>query len=57
MPAEAKADATAAAPTTAPVFFDDFSYPDFAAFQKNGWKVRTETGHPGIKGATWSAMA
>ncbi|MGN7830727.1 glycoside hydrolase family 16 protein [Pseudoxanthomonas sp. 22568] len=53
-PAEAKADATATTPTTAPVFFDDFSYPDFAAFQKNGWKVRTETGHPGIKGATWS---
>ncbi len=38
-----------------PVFFDDFSYADVVGFYNNGWKVRTETGHPGIKGATWSA--
>jgi hypothetical protein len=42
-------------PATAAVFFDDFNYHDIAAFHTNGWKVRTETGHPGIKGATWSA--
>jgi hypothetical protein len=42
-------------PATAAVFFDDFNYQDIAAFHNNGWKVRTETGHPGIKGATWSA--
>lgn len=45
----------AVVPTTAAVFFDDFNYADIAAFHNNGWKVRTETGHPGIKGATWSA--
>ncbi len=45
---------TSAAPETAAVFFDDFNYSDMAAFNNNGWKVRTETGHPGIKGATWS---
>jgi hypothetical protein len=38
-----------------PIFFDDFSYRDMAAFNQNGWKARTETGHPGIAGATWSA--
>ena len=43
------------APAQAAVFFDDFNYADMAAFNSNGWKVRTETGHPGIKGATWSA--
>ena len=55
--AEAAAPAYAeapAAPVTAAVFFDDFSYADKDAFHANGWKVRTETGHPGIKGATWS---
>lgn len=35
--------------------FDDFSYQDFQQANKNGWMVRTETGHPGIKGATWWA--
>lgn len=58
-PASKPADTAAAAPAAAPaeaVFFDDFSYPDLAAFHANGWKVRTETGHPGIKGATWSAQ-
>ncbi|QCW26953.1 glycoside hydrolase family 16 protein [Lysobacter enzymogenes] len=51
------AEPAAAAPAAgdAAVFFDDFNYPDLAAFQGNGWKARTETGHPGIKGATWSA--
>lgn len=49
------ATAPAAAATDAAVFFDDFNYADLAAFQGNGWRVRTETGHPGIKGATWSA--
>jgi hypothetical protein len=44
-----------AIPATAAVFFDDFNYSDMAAFNNNGWKVRTETGHPGIKGASWSA--
>ncbi|MGS0682634.1 glycoside hydrolase family 16 protein [Shewanella sp. 125m-7] len=36
------------------VFFDDFSYTNIESFNSNGWKVRTETGHPGIAGATWS---
>lgn len=45
---------SSAAPETAAVFFDDFNYSDMAAFNNNGWKVRTETGHPGIKGAIWS---
>lgn len=45
----------AVTPPAAPIFFDDFSYADIAAFYNNGWKVRTETGHPGIAGATWSA--
>lgn len=54
-PAKNTSAPSAAAATVAPVFFDDFSYPDLAAFYRNGWKVRTETGHPGIKGASWSA--
>lgn len=49
------AQSSVATPATAAVFFDDFNYADLAAFHSNGWKVRTETGHPGIKGATWSA--
>jgi len=53
--APAPKPAEPAAASDAAVFFDDFNYPDLAAFQGNGWKVRTETGHPGIKGATWSA--
>ncbi|WP_363797644.1 glycoside hydrolase family 16 protein [Lysobacter firmicutimachus] len=52
----AQTSAPQPAPAADAVFFDDFSYPDLAAFQANGWKVRTETGHPGIKGATWSAQ-
>ncbi|WP_346839167.1 glycoside hydrolase family 16 protein [Microbulbifer sp. SAOS-129_SWC] len=38
----------------AAVFFDDFSYPDLAAMQKNGWRVRTQSGHPGVSGARWN---
>lgn len=37
------------------VFFDDFNYQSMEAFNRNGWRARTETGHPGIKNATWSA--
>jgi hypothetical protein len=37
------------------VFFDDFAYQDMSGFYANDWKVRTQTGHPGISGATWSA--
>jgi len=37
------------------VFFDDFNYQDMSQFYANDWKVRTQTGHPGISGATWSA--
>ncbi|WP_440053705.1 glycoside hydrolase family 16 protein [Pseudoalteromonas sp. T1lg65] len=39
---------------TAAEFFDDFSYTNLQEFYANGWKARTETGHPGIAGATWS---
>lgn len=35
------------------VMFDDFSYTSFADASKNGWLIRTETGHPGVKNATW----
>ncbi|OHU90224.1 MULTISPECIES: glycoside hydrolase family 16 protein [Pseudoalteromonas] len=35
------------------VMFDDFSYKTFAHAQENGWQARTETGHPGLKGAKW----
>ncbi|MEW6989721.1 glycoside hydrolase family 16 protein [Colwelliaceae bacterium 6441] len=35
------------------VMFDDFNYQTLADAEKNGWVVRTETGHPGIKNATW----
>ncbi|NQZ79633.1 MAG: glycoside hydrolase family 16 protein [Colwellia sp.] len=33
--------------------FDDFNYQSIEQAQKNGWVVRTEQGHPGIKGAIW----
>lgn len=55
-PADAAAAKPAPSPPAAPVFFDDFNYSDLAAFERNGWKARTETGHPGIKGAAWSAQ-
>lgn len=35
------------------VMFDDFSYKSVQQAKKNGWVVRTETGHPGIKNAKW----
>ncbi len=35
------------------VMFDDFNYQTLADAEKNGWVPRTETGHPGIKKATW----
>ncbi|WP_076416782.1 glycoside hydrolase family 16 protein [Shewanella sp. UCD-KL12] len=37
------------------IFFDDFNYAEMPEFVQNGWKVRTERGHPGISGAEWSA--
>jgi len=37
----------------AELLFDDFSYQTFAQAQAHGWLVRTEVGHPGIKGAGW----
>lgn len=37
------------------IFFDDFSYADLDAMLGNDWRVRTETGHPGVAGARWSA--
>lgn len=37
------------------IMFDDFNYINLAQAEENGWMVRTETGHPGIKGATWWA--
>lgn len=46
--------ATAPDQATQQVFFDDFSYTKLQDFTANGWSVRTETGHPGIAGATWS---
>ncbi len=33
--------------------FDDFNYKTVEQAKKNGWVVRTQQGHPGIKGATW----
>ncbi len=35
------------------MMFDDFSYQTVAQAKNNGWVIRTQTGHPGIKGATW----
>ena len=35
------------------VMFDDFSYSTFQEAEKNGWVVRTDSGHPGVKNATW----
>lgn len=42
--------------TAAPaIMFDDFNYVSADALFANGWTARTETGHPGIAGASWSA--
>lgn len=46
---------TAAVPERAGLMFDDFNYADAEALFANGWTARTETGHPGIAGAAWSA--
>jgi hypothetical protein len=35
------------------LMFDDFNYRSFTQAQENGWMVRTQSGHPGIKGASW----
>ncbi|WP_462163389.1 glycoside hydrolase family 16 protein [Pseudoalteromonas xiamenensis] len=35
------------------VMFDDFSYKSFSEAASNGWLIRTETGHPGIKNGVW----
>ena len=37
------------------LMFDDFTYASAEALFANGWTARTETGHPGIAGAAWSA--
>ena len=41
--------------STEAVMFDDFNYASAEALFANGWTARTETGHPGIAGAAWSA--
>ena len=38
-------------------FFDDFSQPDVAALQADGWTVRSAAGHPGIAGAAFVVLA
>ncbi|PKM18096.1 MAG: hydrolase [Gammaproteobacteria bacterium HGW-Gammaproteobacteria-15] len=40
---------------TAALLFDDFNYDSTDALFANGWTARSETGHPGIAGAAWSA--
>lgn len=45
----------ASQPATAALMFDDFNYATAEALFANGWTARTETGHPGIAGAAWSA--
>lgn len=42
-------------PALEAVLFDDFDYADLDALAANGWQLRTETGHPGVLGASWSA--
>ncbi|MDP5143686.1 glycoside hydrolase family 16 protein [Rheinheimera baltica] len=46
---------TAAMPDQTGLMFDDFNYTSAEALFANGWTARTETGHPGIAAATWSA--
>jgi len=36
------------------VFFDDFTYTSSAQLKKGGWIIRSESGWPGVPGATWS---
>ena len=40
----------------ADIFFDDFSQPDVAALQRDGWIVRDKRGHPGVEGASYGAQ-
>lgn len=40
--------------SSAAILFDDFNYQDYHAFSQHDWKARTETGHPGVKDASWS---
>lgn len=35
------------------IMFDDFTYTRFEQAQDNGWQLRSDVGHPGIKNATW----
>lgn len=58
----AMALAACAVPSSAPqkppgVFFDDFNHADRAALAAQGWKLRSQQGHPGIEGAAWSPEA
>lgn len=39
------------------LFFDDFRHADLAALRAFGWQLRSEAGHPGVPGATWSPDA
>jgi hypothetical protein len=46
------------AATSAPpdaVFFDDFSQVSVDALVRDGWRVRSAPGHPGIEGARWGS--
>ncbi|MET0518787.1 MAG: glycoside hydrolase family 16 protein [Burkholderiaceae bacterium] len=43
--------AAAAAPA---IFFDDFSQRDAAALTASGWTPRSQSGHPGVEGASWT---
>ncbi|SHF51908.1 Glycosyl hydrolases family 16 [Microbulbifer donghaiensis] len=46
---------TSSAEENARILFDDFSYANLDELLANDWRVRTETGHPGVSGARWSA--
>jgi hypothetical protein len=39
------------------LFFDDFQHHDIVALRAFGWLLRSEPGHPGVPGATWSPAA
>ncbi|TQV87321.1 glycoside hydrolase family 16 protein [Aliikangiella coralliicola] len=41
-------------PKSSDIFFDDLSYTNLQSFYHNNWKIRTQPGHPGMEGATWS---
>ena len=42
-----------ATPTSSPTLFDDFNYPS-TELAAHGWYVRSQTGGPGVEGASWS---